>query len=59
MTDDKIIPIGTGYTPLDLPPSASDVEDLKRSIAIVLDELELLSKRVSQLTRIVRDLSRK
>lgn len=59
MTDDKIIPIGTGYAPLDPPPTASDIADLKMQIAIVLDELELLSKRVTQLTKITRELARK
>jgi hypothetical protein len=58
-TDDKIVPIGNGYQPVDPPPSKSDVADLKLQLAVVLDELELLSKRVTQLTKIVRELSRK
>ncbi len=53
-TDDKIIPIGTGYTPTDPPPTASDIADLKMMVGVVMDELELLSKRVTQLTRILR-----
>lgn len=59
MNDDKIVPIGNGYAPVDPPPSASDIADLKMQLAIVLDELELLSKRVTQLTKITRELARK
>lgn len=57
--DEKIIPIGTDYHPEIPPPSQSDVQDIKYQLAIVLDELEILSKRVTQLTRIVASTIRK
>ena len=56
---DKITPIGTGYNPANLPPTVSDVEDFKLSLAIILDELEVLSRRITQLTKIVRSNVRK
>lgn len=59
MNDDKVIPLPTGYAPVDPPPTASDVQDIKHQLAVVLDELEILSKRVTQLTRIVKETIRK
>jgi len=56
---DKVVPIGTDYQPLNPLPTASDVADLRMHIAVVIDELEVLSKRVTQLTAAVRELTRK
>ncbi len=55
---DKITPIGNGYAPIDPPPSVSDIADLKMMVAVLLDEMELLSKRVTQLTRVNREFEK-
>lgn len=59
MTDEKVIKLPTGYKPDTPPPTQSDVEDIKFQLAVVMDELEILSKRVTQLTKILRDKLRK
>jgi hypothetical protein len=57
--DDKVIQLPTGYEPADPPPTADDIKDVKAQLAIVLDELEILSKRVTQLTKIIKATHRK
>ncbi len=49
---DKIVPIGTGYTPLEAPTTASDVLELRWSVALLAEEIEQLSKTVSGMTRV-------
>lgn len=56
---DKIVPIGNSYQPDDPPPTTADISDLRYSIAQVLDELEVLSRRVTQLTNAMREFVRK
>jgi len=49
----------TGYAPDSATATADDIRDLKMYLAECLDELEVLSKRVSQLTNMVRLFMRK
>jgi hypothetical protein len=53
VTDDKVVPLQTGYEPEPRAATPVDIDEVKISLAIIQDELELLSKRVTQLTRIV------
>lgn len=60
MTDDKkVVTLPTGYEPMSAPPNADDLAEIRWSLALIADEIQLLSRTVMNLTRALRTLNKR